>query len=273
MAADDLEVIGLDADVEPDVQVDVGGGRRDDKQRDGRLAFSVAAALLALLGVVGLSIDDLGSRSRAKKTEVALAAARRDAKREAAEADVARRARDLVAEQDRAAMRLREAAKFDVESELSSRGTRELIVDRRARRWCQASDLRVTGGDTGFILFANVSGHECALADHPILLSPQGDGYWNPVPTFPSLENSYSDGPAWTGVFDPRFTAVLSIAPSPLNPNLGVCVTGRGPDVPYGPLALQLRAGDGRLDLPNASLPHSPCRPILRLWSYDSTDR
>jgi hypothetical protein len=263
---EDLEVIQLGPDEAGDTRVEVTAA-----DRRWSVALPAIAIVASLTALTAIAIDDLSTHRRLNRADRALAASQRDAQQAAAGEQTASAERDRVTEDARRDARLREDAKNTATSGSQARGTREIVADKRAARWCRARDIRVLDSGLDFLRFQNVSGHPCALLDHPVLISPQGDGYWNPVPVFPSLENSYGDGPGWTGVFDPRYIAVLSIEYAPLDPNLGVCTTGRGPNVPFQPLALRLRDDDDRLPVPGG-LNASACRPLMRLWSYDTTD-
>jgi hypothetical protein len=265
VTGDELEVIDLEEDATSrPAHLSDGPSRRPGRR-------ILLGAVLALLVVAMLTADDLSAHRQLASRDGALQRAYRDAQRANAREEAAQAARAQGAEAARRELQAREAAKVEANTRSASRGSREIVADRRAARWCRARDLRVLDSGLDFVRFQNISGAACALLDHPVLLSPQGDGYWDPVPVFPSLENSYGDGPGWTGSFEPQYIAVLSIEYSPLNPNLGVCTTGRGSNVPYQPLALRLQPDDERLDLPGG-LPASACRPIMRLWSYDTTD-
>jgi hypothetical protein len=268
-----LEAIVDEADVDagrPGAALRRGRHRREhERGRAGVVWPWVLAIALALLtGVV--AVDDVAQRRRVDEAADALDAARAAAAK-AAEAQAAQDHRLAVAQRllevQRAEGERRGEAAAEAEGVMRAQGTRAPIVQKGSSPWCRARDLTVT--PVGIV---NRSGRRCSLADHPVLLRSVG-GAWQPVPVFPAMFQSYSDGPPWTGEFDPRFTAVLAVWPQPLDPTLGFCLTGAA--VVTGALdhlGLRLHPDDGVLELPGRTLPASPCRPAMGLWAYDSTD-
>jgi hypothetical protein len=148
-----------------------------------------------------------------------------------------------------------------------------IVVAPRGQPPCTARDLEpVSTTDVGFLRFFNRSGRSCALLDHPTLQGRDAGGEWRTIPVLHSLGSSYTDGPAWTGAFDPRFTAVLSIRPHDVTPELGHCVTGRATPESFVELRLVLPGQAEPLAQPRRAFVLGACRPTMLLWAYDSTD-
>lgn len=139
---------------------------------------------------------------------------------------------------------------------------------------CRADDIELNvGADKGpdFLMFFNRSGRACGLLDYPVVQGLDDDGRWRTIPLVHSLGSSYSDGPPWTGSFDPRLTAVLSIR-QPLDPDDQDCVRsgiGRGR---FSAIRLLLHGDPDPVELPDLPLHVEDCRPAILLWAYDSTD-
>lgn len=139
---------------------------------------------------------------------------------------------------------------------------------------CRAGDIEFnSGADMGlwFLMFFNRSGQRCSLVDYPALQGRDADGVWRDLPTLRSPGSSYTDGPAWTGSFDPRYTAVLSIRQQAVDSEFGECreLAASG----YAELRLVLSSGDDvRLHGVEFEAAHCQGQPRMLLWAYDSTD-
>lgn len=279
IVAADLEPIldGDDGGEDVDVGADDGGsGRRRGAprhRRRRRLAGAgpwVLTVALAVI-VVGLGVDDARQRRRLDEAGGRAAVAAK-AKATAAEEDADQHRRLAEAQRlleiGRRKDEERRQAIAYATSGMAANGRRDPITERRSSPWCRAKDLRVT--PVGFV---SRTGRRCSLADHPVLLRRIGDGPWQEVPVFPSTQRSYSDGPAWDGELDPRYTAVLALWRQVIDPAIGVCLTGPA-DIEGGldRLGIRLQPDDDVLELPGRQLLPSPCRPAMGVWAYDSTD-
>ena len=135
---------------------------------------------------------------------------------------------------------------------------------------CRPEELEVANNDPAFIRLFNRSGHRCALLDYPALIGTIG-GRRQVVMTYPLAVPGYSDGPSWTGVFDPKLTAVLSFQ-TPTPDAHGRCATGRAEKQHVERLELILAGQTSALALGDASLEIAGCRPAVSTFAYDSTD-
>ena len=140
---------------------------------------------------------------------------------------------------------------------------------------CGASDIEFNRGadmGLGFLMFFNRGGRACGLLDYPTLQGRDEDGVWRNIPTVRSFGSSYTDGPGWTGSFDPRYTAVLSIRPQGADPELGRCRGGAGAAKTFSDLRLMLAGRRDTISLADVVFDLGECKPRILLWAYDSTD-
>ena len=80
---------------------------------------------------------------------------------------------------------------------------------------CRAAELEVAPNPTlALIRLFNRSGRPCGLAGFVSVYGRVAAGPWRAVKSVP-LGTTVTNGPRWTGVFEPNLTAVISIEPVP----------------------------------------------------------
>lgn len=227
-------------------------------------------AVVVLLAVGVVVVDDLGTHRELGDTRAERDIARRDQRR------VQQRLRALRAEgEERSLVDIDGAIAEEITRQQSERAGIDrdrlpLIALPAGARACTADDVVLLSPQLDFLRFGRRTPGSCALLDWPGVEGRQPDGTWIPVPVQYVDSHSYTDGPPWTGLFDQRGNAaVLGIYVEPIDQALGGCRTGATTRRHFDAVRLVLASAAKRLDLPGVSLDVGPCRPSVRLWSYD----
>jgi hypothetical protein len=230
------------------------------------------AAVVVLLAVGVVVVDDVGTHRELGDVRAERDIAARKARSAEREAKASRRA----AEQ-RAMVDVEQSLADEIARQQTERsgigGPRQPILTLPAGvPACTAADLQLINTDLSFLRF----GHRpptrpCGLLDWPGIEGRDPTGTWVVVPVQYVDSVSYTDGPPWTGTFTPVTAAVLGIYVERIDEQLGGCRTGPTTSRHFDAVRLVLAASPQRLDLPGVTLDVGPCRPSVRLWSYDVT--
>ena len=208
----------------------------------GVVRWAAAVIALVLLGV--FVVDDLATH--------------RDLGDARAERDVARRAAATTS-----------TSTTSTTSTTTPGVTREpILVAAPGVPVCQAGGIRLLSGGADFMRFANTARQPCALLDQPGIEGRVGDGPWEPMAVRYVRQRSYTDGPDWTGVFDPQYVAILA-AITDVPGSDGTCAAGTAPPRRY--TAVRVAFGTGWVEVPDVVLDSGPCAVTVRLWAYDVT--
>lgn len=127
---------------------------------------------------------------------------------------------------------------------------------------CTPADLDPqTGMGLFFLRFFNRDRQACGIAGYPTLAGISADGSVVPIPREP-LDLAPTNGPRWTGVFEPDLVLVLSVRSN--------CVEG-GVVAQYDRVRLYLPNGTGWLDL-DAPIDVGTCPVQITHVAADSQD-
>ncbi|MEY2421573.1 MAG: hypothetical protein QOI95_1640 [Acidimicrobiaceae bacterium] len=133
---------------------------------------------------------------------------------------------------------------------------------------CRSDQLEVaSGNDPNLLRFVNRSGGPCGLAGYATVLGKSSTGGFQPVPTSP-LPFAATNGPRWTGVFEPNLVAVVSLRPSTETS----CAVAAIP-AHFTALRLVLPGGTGTIDFDGLAFDTTPCPLQLTPFAADSQDQ
>lgn len=234
------------------------------------MRWILAVVVLLAMGVV--VVDDVGTHRDLGDARAERDIARREQRRDQ------RRLRALQAEdEDRSLVEIDGAIADEIARQQGERsgvdGQRRPILTLPAGvPACTAADVQLLNTQLDFLRFGHrPPGRPCGLLDQPGIEGRDPTGAWVPVPVQYVDSPSYTDGPPWTGTFTTVTAAVLGIYVEPIDRQLGGCRTGATATRHFDAVRLVLAASPQRMDLPGVSLDVGPCRPSVRLWSYDVT--
>ena len=132
---------------------------------------------------------------------------------------------------------------------------------------CRAGELEVAPNPTlQLIRLFNRSGRPCGLAGFVSVYGRIGAGPWQAVKSVP-FGTTVTNGPRWTGVFDPNLTAVISIGPAPA----AECVASSAPTHFTG-LRLALPRDAGSIDIDTIQFEVTNCPLEVSPVEADSQD-
>jgi hypothetical protein len=131
---------------------------------------------------------------------------------------------------------------------------------------CRASDLEVAPGSSLLLIrLFNRSGTSCGLAGY-VSVYGRVDGQWSLLESVP-LGTTVTNGPRWTGVFDPNLTAVISVDPTPAFDCVATSARSH-----YTGLRLALPRGAGTIDIDTIQFDVSNCPLSVSPVEADSQD-
>jgi hypothetical protein len=132
---------------------------------------------------------------------------------------------------------------------------------------CQADELEVAPNPAlQLIRLFNRSGRSCGLAGFVSVYGRIAAGPWRAVKSVP-FGTRVTNGPRWTGVFDPNLTAVISIEPAPA----AGCVARSAPTHFTG-LRLTLPRDAGTIDIDTIQFEVTNCPLAVSPVEADSQD-
>ncbi|MDQ1475299.1 MAG: hypothetical protein QOE62_528 [Actinomycetota bacterium] len=133
-------------------------------------------------------------------------------------------------------------------------------------RLCRASDLEVAPGSSLLLIrLLNRGGTSCGLAGY-VSVYGRVDGQWSLLESVP-LGTTVTNGPRWTGVFDPNLTAVISVDPTPAFDCVATSARSH-----YTGLRLALPRGAGTIDIDTIQFDVSNCPLSVSPVEADSQD-
>ena len=131
---------------------------------------------------------------------------------------------------------------------------------------CRASDLEVAPGSSLLLIrLFNRSGTSCGLAGY-VSVYGRVDGQWSLVESVP-LGTSVTNGPRWTGVFDPNLTVVISVDPTPAFDCVATSARSH-----YTGLRLALPRNAGTIDIDTIAFDVTNCPVSVSPVEADSQD-
>jgi hypothetical protein len=131
---------------------------------------------------------------------------------------------------------------------------------------CQSGELEVAPGPSlSLIRLFNRSGRACGLAGYVSVYGLVG-GQWSRVESVP-LGTSVTNGPRWTGVFDPNLTAVISVDPAPAFDCVATSARSH-----YTGLRLALPGNAGTIDIDSIAFDVTNCPVSVSPVEADSQD-